>query len=336
MKRATKKRKGVPHGTFRQFTHEELRPNPQNPRRLFDRAQLDVLEDSIRKNGILVPLTVYYEERNKQHYILDGERRWRCAAKISEETGDSEAVKIPANVVAPPSKVANVLYMFNIHNLREQWELMPTALSLQLLMRELKEENDEKLAELTKLSTPHVRRCKALLAFERKYHEMMLDPDPEKRVKANFFIELKPVLDLLEKMPKRNRSGKDRNQLTDHFLKLYRTRKIKSVIHFRRILEAHDFLSEDEDRYEEFLDAVSTITANENYTIRKLFDPLVAEDKSVADAQELCRDFLKRIKKLKVSHATTKRGGLRKSLTTIRDYVSKLLVDLEGEDHATH
>jgi ParB/RepB/Spo0J family partition protein len=83
MKRAVKKTKRVPHGTFRQFTYKALRPNPQNPRRLFDRAQLEVLEDSIRKNGILVPLTVYYEERNGQYYILDGERRWRCAAKIS-------------------------------------------------------------------------------------------------------------------------------------------------------------------------------------------------------------------------------------------------------------
>lgn len=331
-KRASRQSQTVPHGTFREFTHEELRPNPQNPRRLFDRAQLDVLEDSIRKNGVLVPLTVYYEERNKRFYILDGERRWRCAAKISAEAGDPKAVKIPANVVDPPSKVANVLYMFNIHNLREQWDLMPTALSLQLIMKEMKEDNDEKLAELTKLSTPNVRRCKTLLAFPRQYQEMMLDPDPDKRIRANFFIELKPVLDLLEKLPKRIRGGKDRQQLTDHFLKLYRARKIKSVIHFRKILEAHDILSDDKDRYERFLDAVATIVSNENHGIRKLFDPLVAEDKSVADAQELCKSFLRQMKKLKVSHATTRRGELRKSLSAIRDYVSKLLVDLEGRE----
>jgi hypothetical protein len=38
-----------------------------------------------------------------------------------------------------------------------------------------------------------VVRCKKLLSYEKKYQEMMLDPDPEKRMKADFFIELYPV-----------------------------------------------------------------------------------------------------------------------------------------------
>jgi hypothetical protein len=244
-------------------------------------------------------------------------------------------VKIPANVVAPPSKVANVLYMFNIHNLRAQWDLMPMALSLQLIMKDLQEDDEKKLAELTKLSKFNVRRCKTLLAFPRKYHKMMLDPDPDKRVRANFFIELKPVLDLYETLPKRCRGNKDRNELTDHFLKLYQNGKIKSVIHFRRILEAHDYLSDDEDRQDELTGALRTIATSDKQSIRKLFDPLVAEDRNVADAQELCKDFLRRMRRLKVSH-TTKRAQLRKQLSSVRDYVSELLADLEGEDYADH
>lgn len=320
--------KAVPSGTYRHFKHNELSPNPQNPRRLFDRAQLDVLRDSIRQNGILVPLTVY-QERNGKYYILDGERRWICARDISTDPKEPKKVKIPANVVDPPSKVANVLFMFNIHNLREQWELMPTALSLQLLMKELKEDNEEKLAELTKLSPPHVRRCKALLTYQTKYHRMMLHPNPEERIKANFFIELKPVLDLYDTMSKKVRGAKDRNGLTDHFLSLYKARKIPSVIHFRRILEAHDYLSEDKDRYDEFTGCLQTIATSKKHTIRQLFDPLVAEDKSAADAEDLCRDFLKRLKRLKISH-TVRRSQLRKLLSSIDAYVSKLLSDLEG------
>jgi len=320
--------KAVPSGTFRQFNHDELSPNPRNPRRLFDRAQLEVLRDSIRQNGILVPLTVY-QERNGKYYILDGERRWKCAREISTDPKGPKKVKIPANVVDPPSKVANVLFMFNIHNLREQWELMPTALSLQLLMKELKEDNEEKLAELTKLSPPNVRRCKTLLSYPAKYHRMMLHSNPEERIKANFFIELKPVLDLYDTMPKRVRGGKDRNGLIDHFLSLYKARKIPSVIHFRRILEAHDYLSEDGDHYDEFIGCLQTIATSKDYTIRKLFDPLIAEDKSAADAEKLCRDFLKQLKRLKISH-TVRRSQLRKLLSSIDAYVSKLLSDLEG------
>jgi hypothetical protein len=148
--------------------------------------------------------------------------------------------------------------------------------------------------------------------------------------------KLKPVLDLYEKLPKRYRDGKDRNQLTDHFLRLYQTTTIKSVINFRRVLEAHDLLVDDPDRFEEFLDAAHTLASSEDSSIRRLFDPLVAEDRSIADAQELCKDFLTRIKKLKVSHTTTKRAELRKWLSSIRSYVSQLLVDLEGDDHGNH
>jgi ParB family chromosome partitioning protein len=93
--------------------------------------------------------------------------------------------------------------MFNIHNLREQWDLMPTALSLKVIMDELAEKDEKKLAELTQLSEPHVRRCKTLLSFPAKYHEMMLDPNSDNRVKANFFIEIHPVLDLYEALPAR-------------------------------------------------------------------------------------------------------------------------------------
>jgi len=80
----------VRSGTFRHFSYKDLKPNPQNPRRIFDKAPLKVLEDSIRANGILVPLTVYLEKRNNQHYILDGERRWRCAEAIRSDREDSK------------------------------------------------------------------------------------------------------------------------------------------------------------------------------------------------------------------------------------------------------
>jgi len=328
MKSSLKKTGGIPSGTFREFQHDELSPNPQNPRRLFDKEQLQVLEDSIRKNGILVPLTVF-QARNKCYYILDGERRWRCAEKIATDPAKPSDVRIPANVVDPPTNVANILYMFNIHNLREQWELMPTALSLKVLMEEMHEQDDEKLAELTKLSLPHVRRCKALLSFPPKYQQLMLDPDPDKRIKANFFIELEPVLDLYDRLPSRVRGGKTRDQLTEHFLSLYNSHLIPSVIHFRRILEANDFLQEDDDRRDEFTSAMHTLATNDKRSIRQLFDPLVAEDKSTANAEELCRGFLERLKKLKLAHTTQKRGLLRRHLTAVRKYVTELLVQLE-------
>ena len=153
---------------------------------LFDREPLDILKASIAKVGILVPLTVYWSKERKCYVILDGQRRWICANELGLE-------QVPVNQVAEPTLVQNIVVMFQIHKLRADWELMPTALKLEVLMRELGEKSEKKLAELTRLDQAVVSRCKKLLSYSKKYQDLMLDPDPSRRVKADFFIELYAV-----------------------------------------------------------------------------------------------------------------------------------------------
>lgn len=164
-----------------------LKPNPHNPRMLFDRKPFKVLKDSINRVGILVPLTVYKESKTGQLVILDGQRRWMCAQQLSLQT-------VPVNEVAEPSLAQNIVTMFQIHKLRQDWELMPTALKVEVLIRELQETNAARLAELTGLDQAVVVRCKKLLYYQKKYQDMMLDPDPDNRIKADFFIELYAVI----------------------------------------------------------------------------------------------------------------------------------------------
>ena len=205
----------------------ELEANPFNPRMLFDTAPMGTLEESIRKVGILVPLTVYQRATDGQFIILDGQRRWMCAQKL-------EMLTVPVNQVAEPNLVQNIVTMFQIHKLREDWELMPTALKLDLLMRELQEKSDRKLAELTGLDVAVVTRCKKLLSYSKDYQDRMLDPDPEKRVKADFFIELYPFLHdrVVTKM-----RAYSRTMLTDRMLEKYQDPNggIKAVTDFRRV-----------------------------------------------------------------------------------------------------
>lgn len=202
-----------------------LFPNPHNPRVLFDREPLETLKASIEKVGILVPLTVYRERKRNRYVILDGQRRWTCATDLAIPV-------VPVNVVAEPTLVQNIVTMFQIHKLREDWELMPTALKLELLMRELDERNDKNLAQLTGLDQAVVQRCKKLLDYPKKYQDMMLDPDKEKRVKADFFIELYAV-----------RNDRFVNEMDwykrDHFTKAmldrYQAGNLRSVTDFRTI-----------------------------------------------------------------------------------------------------
>ncbi|MGH6804279.1 MAG: ParB/RepB/Spo0J family partition protein [Methyloceanibacter sp.] len=203
---------------------DDLHPNPHNPRLLFDRAPLKVLRDSIAKVGILVPLTVYWAQRQRQYVILDGQRRWMCAQDVGLRD-------VPVNVVAEPTLIQNIVTMFQIHKLREDWELMPTALKLEVLMNELQERNDRRLAELTGLDEAVVTRCKKLLSYPKTDHDLMLDPDPDKRVKADFFIELYAVRNDREV----NKMGWfDREMFTARMLEKYKARRgIKAVTDFR-------------------------------------------------------------------------------------------------------
>ncbi len=203
----------------------DLKPNPHNPRLLFDRAPMETLKESIKKVGILVPLTVYKEKRTGKYVILDGQRRWTCAV-------DLKLKEVPVNEVAEPTLVQNIVTMFQIHKLREDWELMPTALKVELLMKELDESNASKLAKITGLDEAVIVRCKKLLSYDRKYQDMMLDPDPAKRIKADFFIELYQIIHDREVMKFTwFKQAKFINQMLAKYLEEPRT--IKAVTDFR-------------------------------------------------------------------------------------------------------
>ena len=146
----------IPHPTLREVPPASLRANPHNPRVLFDPLPLETLQESFRKVGVLVPLTVFRAKGKETFTILDGQRRWICVQRLNMPL-------VPINEVAEPSVAQNIVTMFQIHKLRKDWELMPTALKLGVLMREMQENRDKVLEELTGLDTAVVTRCKKLL-----------------------------------------------------------------------------------------------------------------------------------------------------------------------------
>lgn len=209
----------------RDLKTDELNANPHNPRMLFDRIDMSPLQESIARVGILVPLTVYKEKKTGRYFILDGQRRWMCAQAVGLDT-------VPVNEVTEPTLVENIVTMFQIHKLRRDWELMPTALKLELLMEKVKDKSERRLAALTGLDQAVVVRCKKLLSFPRRYQDMMLDADPDKRIKADFFIELHPVLH--DKQIKKYDWFKP-TAFTDAMLKKHNSRALRSVTEFRYV-----------------------------------------------------------------------------------------------------
>src|SRR5258706_10776233 len=133
----------IPAGLLRHLTVDQVKPSSNNPRHLFDPDQLLELKKNIAEHGVLVPITVYQAKGSDKFSILDGERRYRCVIELEKEGQrgkDGRPLTLPANVVEPPSKIAGLLYMYSIHNYKEGWELMPTALSLKIVMEDLETE----------------------------------------------------------------------------------------------------------------------------------------------------------------------------------------------------
>lgn len=316
----------VPKGTLRQLSTDEIIPSRNNPRLLFDPEPLQALKESIREKGVLVPITVFPLKGQDRFGILDGERRYRCCAQLKDE---GILRKIPANVVDPPSRVAGLLYMFSIHNYRQQWELMPTALSLETVMGELGEQDTAKLEKLTGLSEAQIDRCKKLLVFPKKFQNLSLDPDPKTRIPSNFWIEALPVIDLAQQALPELYRQLGRDGVTQKLIDKYRAGKIKSVIHFRKVVEAYNLSVEDR-RREVVIARIRSYIVNPEVETRDAFDEFVLDARRIQDAIEISRRYLNDVRKLRLQFAGDYRDDLVVTLSEIRSYLDYVLDKLKG------
>lgn len=173
--------------------------NPENPRLVFRQDELDALADSIERQGILVPLTLY--EEGKKFRILDGERRWRCALKLGMP-------QIPAILVDKPDRMTNLMMMFAIHHRRNEWDPLPTAHKLQVLeqlyeKRYGRAPKERELAELASLKVGEVRRLKKLLGLPEEYRELLIKelekPRTEQRLTVDQVLEATVAAQALRK-----------------------------------------------------------------------------------------------------------------------------------------
>lgn len=245
--------------------------NPHNPRRLFDSEPMTVLRESISKLGVLVPVTVYERSSTDAsrlnvtpYVLLDGERRWRIVKELGMET-------IPAIIVEEPSDVNNIVTMFHIHNVREGWQLMPTALKLQTLMQKLDTTSERELASITQLKISQIRRCKILLSYPEKYQNMMLAPVSD-RFKADFFIELDRIRRpaLAEEFPPWIKRGDE--TCIDLFIDKYRTRTIVNITEFRELAAAYRGAL-DHGKLDTFFEQLDRFLDNESMKIQEITIP---------------------------------------------------------------
>jgi ParB family chromosome partitioning protein len=116
-----------PHETSLTIPIDEIRPNPLQPRRVFQNDRLEELAQSIRANGIIQPLVVRYVDGHYQ--LVAGERRWR-AAKLAE------VPMVPVVVrEIPDNRLLEITLIENIQ--REDLNPMETAGAFSRMSAEL-------------------------------------------------------------------------------------------------------------------------------------------------------------------------------------------------------
>lgn len=67
------------HDRVQKISIDKIKPDPKQPRSVFDDKLIGELAQSIKRHGILQPLVV--TQQNDEYYIVAGERRWRAAKK---------------------------------------------------------------------------------------------------------------------------------------------------------------------------------------------------------------------------------------------------------------
>ena len=253
----------------------EIEPNPENPRLVFRQEEMESLMLSIDRHGIQVPLTVYKDDDG--YKLLDGERRWRCARKLNLKF-------VPAIIQDKPTELENLVIMYNIHALREQWDYFTIASKLERVIALYTTENsyppnEIQLSELTGLTRGAIRRCQLLINLPDRFKRTILleleKPKLRQKFTEDFFIEMeKAIKTIVKRIPSyETKIDKIRDALIDKF----RRDKITAVTDFRqlsKIATALDNLDVKKGETKKILDQV--FDPNNDLGIREAYEQSVA------------------------------------------------------------
>ena len=284
-------------GKSKNLNPRRIKRNLENPRLIFRQDEMDNLMFSIDRHGIQVPLTVY--EDGDVYRLIDGERRWRCATKLNLRS-------VPVLVQDKPTELENLLLMYNIHALREQWDYFTIASKLPRVIDLYKEENGDEpnetqLSEETGLTRGQIRRCRLLLDLPERFKRMLLQelelPKLQQKLSEDLFIEMeKSLKTVTNRLP----DYADRiDDIRDALITKFRDGLIPAVTDFRqlsKIATAVKNIGLQRDDAVESLDAVFDPTTETG--IREAYEQAVElgyDEKDAARRLQSLTNFLDRI-----------------------------------------
>lgn len=220
-------------GSLAHIPTERVRANPDNPRLIFRGEELEELADSIQDIGVQVPINVFKSGSN--YTLIDGERRWRACRMINLKT-------IPAIILPKPDKLQNIVFMFNIHRFRKDWDPLPTAMKLEELKETIEEEKgapatEADLASLSGMTRGAIRRCNLIMEIPMRDRRLLLreleKPEKERVLKTDLFVECqRSVRTIRTYLPEHEHLERP---LRNALIEKYKNRIIVNVVHMRNV-----------------------------------------------------------------------------------------------------
>ncbi len=142
----------VPGASFREIPVDSIRPNPRQPRQVFDADELAELVTSVREIGVLQPVVV--REVADGYELVMGERRWRACREAGLAT-------VPAIVRdTPDDALLRDALLENLH--RSQLNPLEEAAAYDQLLRDFGCSHDELATRLGR-SRPQISNTIRLL-----------------------------------------------------------------------------------------------------------------------------------------------------------------------------
>jgi ParB family transcriptional regulator, chromosome partitioning protein len=274
-----------------------LQKNSDNPRLIFRQDELKALEDSIRDQGILVPLTVFRD--GSKFTLLDGERRWRCALRLGLH-------QVPAIVQARPDRVTNIMMMFAIHNARQDWDPLPAALKLEELEKILQKAHgsppsEKQLAAAASLSLGVVRRFKKILDLPGNIRDQLMHeldkPRSEQVLTVDHGIE---AVAGATRLAKSGAIGEtERVALVRTIVSKFRSKILQSTIEPRKLSRIARAVERDEISPNIVQRQIRKFNASPNYTIDDVFRETVENTDFSHGTEQLIRRSLARLDQMR-------------------------------------
>lgn len=275
----------------------KVEKNPDNPRLIFQAEELSSLEESIREQGILVPLTVYRD--GKSFVLLDGERRWRCAIRLGLR-------QIPVIVQAKPDRVTNIMMMFAIHNARQDWDPLPTALKLEELEKIMTKAmgappSERRLAAAASLSAGEVRRYRKILSLSKHLRKELMDELKKPRGQQHLTVD-----HVLEALDGTNRLVKaaiipedDKEHFVDVIAEKFRAETLTSTVEPRKLSRIARAVERNEVSLKKVQRELDRFIDSPETTINEVFERTVEQADFSHGTEQLVKRALVRLKEMK-------------------------------------